>query len=471
VSKSRFIPILSAVLLVAACSSSATPTPAPAATPAPVVSAAAATPAPATPAPTLAFGACNNNKLTVWAMPGSFSDSTASTLITEFENNHPGCVVNYQVQQWNGIVQKLSTALASNNPPDVFEIGNTDAVTFEAAGVLADLSAYRQQLGGGTSSKGTEPDELWVGSLNDASVYEGKTYAVPFYAGTREIIYRKDLFDKSKIDASTLTSKAALIAAAQKLQADNPGIKDFSGLYLPGQNWYALIQMIWDNGGDIAKQDANGKWTATLDTPEAEKGIQDYIDYFKAANTATPSSDEATPPQYQVFQQGKVGMMIANGWEYGFVFNANSKTGVNSASQLDIMKIPSVTDGKSVPVFLGGSVLGVAKNSKNVQAAVDFIAELSTPQGQNMMIGENWIPSLKLYAANIPTLGTAQNKALLVQASEAAAGSNFTPNAKGWAAVEANNPLKSMLTAVLTGTPIDQAAKDANTKINAVING
>jgi N,N'-diacetylchitobiose transport system substrate-binding protein len=468
VSKSRFMPIVSAVLLVAACSSSATPSPA--ATPAPATQA-PATQAAATPVPTTAFGKCDGGKLTVWAMPGSFSDTTATALITEFENNHPGCVVNYQVQQWNGIVQKLSTALASSNPPDVFEIGNTDAITFESAGVLADLSSYREQMGGGTSADGSSPDELWLGSLNDASVYDGKTYAVPFYAGTREIIYRKDLFEKSGIDPATITSKAALIAAAQKLQADNASVKDFSGLYLPGQNWYALIQMIWDEGGQIAKQDSSGKWTATLDDPNSQKGIQDYIDYFKAANTATPGSDEATPPEYQVFQQGKVGMMIANGWEYGFVYSATAKSGVTSADQLDVMPIPSTTDGKTVPVFLGGSVLGVAKNSKNVQAAVDFIAQLSTPAGQNMMIGESWIPSLKLYAANIPSLGTASNKALQVQASEAAAGSNFTPNAKGWAAVEANNPLKAMLTAVLTGTPIDQAAKDANTKINAVING
>jgi N,N'-diacetylchitobiose transport system substrate-binding protein len=464
VSKSRFIPIVSAVLLVAACSSSATPAP----TQAPATQA-PATQAAATPVPTAAFGKCDGGKLTVWAMPGSFSDATATALITEFENNHPGCVVNYQVQQWNGIVQKLTTALASNNPPDVFEIGNTDAITFEAAGVLADLSSYREQMGGGTSADGNSPDELWLGSLNDASVYQGKTYAVPFYAGTREIIYRADLFQKSGIDPATITSKAALIAAAQKLQADNANVKDFSGLYLPGQNWYALIQMIWDEGGQIATQDASGKWTATLDDPNSQKGIQDYTDYFKAGNTATPGSDEATPPEWTVFQQGKVGMMIANGWEAGLVVGTSGA--VTDAAQIDVMPIPSVNDGKTVPVFLGGSVLGVAKNSKSVQAAVDFIAELSTPQGQNMMIGESWIPSLKLYAANIPTLPTAANKALRVQASEAAAGSNFTPNAKGWAAVEANNPLKAMLTAVLTGTPIDQAAKDANTKINAVING
>jgi N,N'-diacetylchitobiose transport system substrate-binding protein len=60
---------------------------------------------------------------------------------------------------------------------------------------------------------------------------------------------------------------------------------------------------------------------------------------------------------------------------------------------------------------------------------------------------------------------------LKIQAAEAAAGSGFTPNAKGWAAVEANNPIKAMLTAILNGTSVDEAAKAADLKINAVING
>lgn len=459
--KSKFIPIAFAAMLVAACSSSsATPTAAPV-TPAPVV-----TPAPAaTPTPTAAPATCTT--LTVWAMPGSFTDANAAALNTSFENAHPGCVVNYQVQQWNGIVNKLTTALASNNPPDVMEIGNTDAITFEAAGALADLTSSRAALGGGTSNVSSDPGQLWLASLNDSSVYNGKLFAVPFYAGDRVLIYRTDLFKKSNIDPTSLTSKDKLIAAAKKLQADNASVKDFSGLYLPGQNWYALIQMIWDEGGQIATQGTDGKWTASLESPASEKGIQDYIDYFKAGSTGPEDNDEANPAQYTLFNQGKVGMMIGNGWEIGLTIG---KTGaVTNAAQVGVAPIPSVNDGKTVPVFLGGSVIGIAKNSKNQAAAIDWVAQLSAPAGQNLMIGEGWIPSLKQYAANIPD--TPANVTLKIQAAEAAAGSGFTPNAKGWAAVEANNPMKAMLTSILTGATVDAAAKAADTKINAVING
>jgi N,N'-diacetylchitobiose transport system substrate-binding protein len=400
-------------------------------------------------------------------MPGTFSTSTSNTLITNFENAHPGCVVNYQVQQWDGIVTKLTTALASNNPPDVMEIGNTQAITFEATGALADLTSARAMLGGGTSNVSSDAGQLWLASLNDASVLNGKLFAVPFYAGDRVLIYRKDLFKAANIDISTITSKDKLIAAAETLQAANKSVTDFSGFYLPGQNWYALMQMIWDEGGQIATQGSDGKWAGALESAASQKGIQDYVDYYHAGSTGPKDKDEANPAQYTLFLQGKVGMMIGNGWEVGISYGATGV--VKTADQVGTAPIPSATDGKTVPVFLGGSVIGVAAKSKNIAAAEDFVAELSTPAGQNAMIGDGWIPSLKQFAANIPD--TPANATLKIQASEAAAGSGFTPNATGWAAVEANNPIKAMLTAILTEQKtVDQAAKDADAAINGVIN-
>jgi N,N'-diacetylchitobiose transport system substrate-binding protein len=298
-------------------------------------------------------------------------------------------------------------------------------------------------------------------------MYNGKLYAVPFYAGDRVLIYRTDLFATSNIDPASITSKDKLIAAAKKLQADNAKVTDFSGFYLPGQNWYALIQMIWDEGGQIATQGSDGKWTAALESPAAQKGIQDYVDYYLAGSTGPKDNDEANPAESTVFQQGKVGMMYGTQWDVPALGGAITK-----ASQIGVLPIPSVNDGKTVPVFLGGSVLGIAKNSKNQQAALDWVAQISAPIGQHTMIGEGWIPSLKSFASNIPDTGTFADAILKIQSAEAAAGSACTPNATGWAAVEANNPIKAMLTSILTNqATVADAATAADVKINAVING
>jgi N,N'-diacetylchitobiose transport system substrate-binding protein len=42
------------------------------------------------------------------------------------------------------------------------------------------------------------------------------------------------------------------------------------------------------------------------------------------------------------------------------------------------MAIPSATDGKTVPVFLGGSVLGIAAKSPNQAQAIDWLKQLTS---------------------------------------------------------------------------------------------
>jgi N,N'-diacetylchitobiose transport system substrate-binding protein len=457
VRKFRFVPIALAVLTVAACSSSsATPSPTTAAPSGDTPTAAAPT---ATPTPT-------PGTLTVWLMNGSLNDNTVVQLDTDFQMAHPGWKVNYQVQQWNGIVDKLTTALASDNPPDVIEMGNTQAITFEAAGLLSDLTSQRAALGGGTSNDSASADQLFMASLNSASVYQDKLYAVPFYAGDRVLIYNKDQFTAAGIDPSTITSKDKLIAAAKTLQTKNASVQDYSGLYVAGQNWYSLLQMIWDRGGTLATE-SNGTWAANLESPESMAGIQDYVDYYNAGSTGPKDNDEMNPPEYTLFSQGKVGMFVGNGWEIGSAVDPEGV--VKSADQVGVMAIPSVTDGKTQPVFLGGSVLGIAAKSKNQAAALDWIKQLTSDSGQQMLIDNGWIPSLKAAAANIPD--TPATAILKVQATEAAAGSGFTPNDPRWAGVEANNPIKAMLTKVLTGqASIADAAKEADQKIDAVLN-
>ena len=117
--------------------------------------------------------------------------------------------VTFERQQWTGIVEKLTTALSSSDSPDVIELGNTQAQAFEAAGALQDLTDKKAELGG---------DDL-LQSLVEAGTYDGKFFGVPYYAGARVILYRKDLFEKSGIDDPDDDRRDA--RRGEKLKADN----------------------------------------------------------------------------------------------------------------------------------------------------------------------------------------------------------------------------------------------------------
>src|ERR1700709_1117925 len=62
--------------------------------------------------------------LTVWLMDGDLTDTTVAAINASF-TAATGAKVKVQIQEWDDINTKISTALAQDNPPDVIDIGNT----------------------------------------------------------------------------------------------------------------------------------------------------------------------------------------------------------------------------------------------------------------------------------------------------------------------------------------------------------
>src|SRR5262245_16853659 len=130
------------------------------------------------------------NTLTVWLQvdaQNGWPDLVAAAN-NAFESSHPGWHVSVQYQQWNDHLQKFDATIAGNDTPDVIEMGNTDMTAYMAAHEFANLGAYKSSFD--NSSK-------WLEGLKASSTYSGKLYGVPYYAGSRVITYRTDLFKKA----------------------------------------------------------------------------------------------------------------------------------------------------------------------------------------------------------------------------------------------------------------------------------
>ena len=69
--------------------------------------------------------------LTVWSMDGDYSPETLAAVEERF-TKATGAEVDVQVQTWEGIATKVSTALATDSPPDVLDIGNTQVAGYAA---------------------------------------------------------------------------------------------------------------------------------------------------------------------------------------------------------------------------------------------------------------------------------------------------------------------------------------------------
>jgi N,N'-diacetylchitobiose transport system substrate-binding protein len=390
--------------------------------------------------------------LTVWLMDGSAPKGWAEALNAEFAQKYPGWKVNYQIQQWNGIVAKLNKALTSSAPPDIIEVGNTQAVSYAQASELQDLTSVTNQFN----------CPQWNQALKDSGAFQKKQYAVPFYGANRTVIYRKDMFAKAGI-ASPPTTNTEWLSDIAKLKTAYASDSAFQSLYLPGQEWYTLLSFVWDQGGDVAKQ-SNGSFTAALNSPQAQAGINFYKQLYQASGTTAPKdTDEATPQQSDVVSKdgGHVAQFIGLPWEEAGVV----KNDPQLASQLGAFPIPSKTAGKTAPVFLGGSDLAIAASSPNQTAAQAYLALESSAKYQSLLASNGAVPGT---STDISGLATNPIGSAMGTASKSGKVTPITPN---WAAVEAgNNPLKTMLTAVLSGTKsTSQAAQDADTALNKIL--
>lgn len=390
--------------------------------------------------------------LTVWLMDGSAPETLTDALHKEFQDSHKNVTVKYEVQKWGGIQERLTTALTSNTPPDVIELGNTQTPKFAAEGTLVDLSGDVSSLGG----------DQWLGGLKDSLTWDGKQFGFPFYAANRTVVYRTDLFTAAGI-TSPPKSRDELLAAIDKLKAANASNPEFQALYLPGQSWYTLLSFIWDEGGDVAKAKGDG-FTGALDTSEAKAGVEFYKKLVDASGTKAPKdTDEAKPQQMEVFGAGNVAMMFGLSWELAGAVKANP----DLATKTGAFPIPSKTAGKTAPVFLGGSNLAIPAGSKNTTLAKDYLKLLSGKKYQDQLAENGAVPGTSKDTAKLES--TPFGKAMAASAPNG----KVTPATPKWAAVEAGqNPLKDMLTAYLTGAKsLDDATADANTALSTALGG
>ncbi|EST34333.1 extracellular solute-binding protein [Streptomyces roseochromogenus] len=377
--------------------------------------------------------------LTVWTMDGSAPPQWTKDVQAAFEKK-TGAKVKFEIQKWDGIQQKITTALSEDNPPDVLEVGNTQTPAYAATGGLADLADVKKDIGAD-----------WTPSVSQSSVYEGKQYAAPWYFANRVVIYNKAIWAKAGITSTPKTRDEFF------KDLDTIGKKtDAEPLYLPGQNWYFLDGLIIGQGGDLVKKQGD-KYVSNLADPKVAAAMETYKKYASYSK-APKDKDEATPQQATIFAKGKTGAFIGMGWEAATAIQADKSI----EKDLGYFTIPGATADKPEGVFLGGSNLAVAQNSKKQSLAKEFLKVALSDQYE----GE--LAKLSGIVPNKTSLeGNVKGNPAAEAAAPAAAGGGTTPLIPAWAAVENTpNPIKSYMTAVLTGKDPAAAAKDVEGEIN-----
>lgn len=404
-----------------------------------------------------------SDEITMWVIGGDTPDVLRDYLKTTF-NETTGATLKIEEQTWGDIITNLTTKLPdAKNTPDVTEIGNTQSPTFTNAGAFLDISDIYDELGGSDLLQ----------SFVEVGEVDGANYTLPYYFGSRYVFARKDVFNEAGVSQPTTLDEfnSAVATIAEK----NPrGIENFSGFWLGGQDWRNGISWIFANGGDIA-QFQDGKWVATLDSPESLKGLEQLQAIYQVASKApTDAKDESIWTYINDSDvRGEEGAeesttlgaasILAPGWAHWSIGDLEGESRVWNDEVFAAYPLPG-NDGKPAPVFAGGSNIGISAKSQNPELAKELMRIIFSEEYQTML-GENGLgPGNQKYVAS---LGDDQFATALI---ESASNSKLTPAAPGWAAIEAKNVMEEFFSQIRDSQDLEALAKDTNAKLDALLN-
>ncbi|MCX2184526.1 extracellular solute-binding protein [Streptomyces sp. SKN60] len=383
-------------------------------------------------------GGSQTRTVNLWLMRDSVSDDFLQRFTEAYEAEHDDIELEVTVQEWTGIGKKVTEAITGEGGPDIIEVGNTQVAQYADTDKLYDLTLESvRDLG----------SEDWLPGLAEPGSIDGAQYGIPWYAANRIVIYNKDLFAAAGVKPPK--SRDEWLDDTAKL---NDG--GTQGIYLAGQDWYTLSGFIWEEGGDLAV-DKGGAWAGALDSPAALRGM-DFYKRLQALGDGPKNADEQTPPQAEVFAKGDVAQMIAAPSAIAAITKANPEL----KDKLGFFPIPGKKAGQPCAVFTGGSDLIIPENAPDRAAALDVVKALAGEKWQGELArAMNYVPNKKTLAPLV-----AGQEATATMAVGAARG-RATPNSPKWADVEADNPIKPYMSAVLSGEDPAQAARDASEKI------
>ncbi len=288
--------------------------------------------------------------LQVWTM----EDSTSFTALMADFTRQTGIPVQVEAVPWANVNDKLTTAVASGNGPDLMQVGLSLLPSFQSAGALLDLSPYVKDHPGLQSSS-------YVGAVaSDKINPSGKVLSVPWVSDVRVLFYRTDILSAAGISSPPTTWTQFHDDAVTLAQRG----KGKYGYYIPQWDSALPVEFTWEAGGNVLQ---NGK--VTFDTPQFKAAADFYISFYKDKLVPTASDFDQT----QGFISGSAPMVIS-----GPYLAAGIKS---TAPQLDgkwgVAVLPRDQAGTSL---FAGSNMGVWAKSKHVGASLrllDYLAQSS----------------------------------------------------------------------------------------------
>lgn len=301
---------------------------------------------------------------------GSESEiSILKPILSDFEKENPDIKIDFMHIPQN-YFQKIHLLFASNTAPDVIFINNQYLPIYANAGVLEDLSTYKNEF---------EYNKFFPIAVDTLS-YQKKMYAIPRDVSTLVVFYNKDIFDKYNVRYPNKNwTINDLLTTSQKL-THAPKIFGISFeeeplFYLPYLNYFGVTDL-------------------SENTTQMQNGLNFYANLRNKYHVAPKREEIASATMAQLFLQGKLGMHISGRWLV-------PKYRQEAKFRWDIVRFPDKNGVPSAPVDASG--WAISKSSKHKKEAIKLVQYLSSKESSDKFTQSGLIVPARIDVANSKT--------------------------------------------------------------------
>lgn len=380
-------------------------------------------------------GGSDDNTLTVWAM--GEEGKLLNEMTAGYEEENPDVTVKVQAIPWESAYDKLLTAVASGNGPDVLQLGTTWVAEFADAGALLDLSEHLEDY------PDFAPENYFEGAQTSMK-YDDQIVGIPWYVETRTMYYRTDLLEEAGYPEPPATWDE-LKDAASKLSESG---EDVYGLDIDLNDQITPFIFAWQNGFEFDAENPN------FTSPEFKGALEYYTSYFKEGISTTSEGIDIV----QAFKDGQKPMFFSGPW----MINILNDQAPDLEGKWAVAPMPAKESNVS---SIGGANFSVFHNSEKVDEALDFISYMNEVDTQlEWMEKSNTLPS-RLEAWEDPKLADDEMYSVFGEQLENTKGA---PPIKEWEKI-AQELLATIERINIGGADLDEELEKFNEKADSLI--
>jgi multiple sugar transport system substrate-binding protein len=317
--------------------------------------------------------------------------------VDAFTAANPNIKVNIENSEWTAYWDKLATATAGKNAPDVIQMDESYIAAYGGRHALLDLNKVKSSL----DLSAMDPKVLDTGKV-DGTLVGAPIGVANFSIGVNPQVLKKA--GVSMPDDKTWTwDQLAQMSAQVTQKLGSQGVYGFDGF---GTGAAEL--------GAWARQRGEEVWPT--DGPGVSQGtITSFFDYAKKL-VATKATPPATVQVENANAALDASLFATNKAAFHMLFHTQiSAFGTASGTEMKLLRLPAQASGQSPKMVNKASMYwSISSRSKNAEASaklVDFL--LTNPAATKVLTTERGIPAIPAVQKEVAPLLDPQAKIAL----------------------------------------------------------